>query len=1234
MNLLQTIRTIEEVAKGIPNVHTVVSAFEDLNREDTVYSAVIIQQQSHTHNDDWMQYNFYIGYADRLVEDGSNELSVQSTAMNTIHSIVRALRNILPSAEISYSNTNVFTQIFTALCAGAYETVSIILPISECDDSNEGIPGLDTLSTTITENGDYNFIPDGLGFDSVHVVVDVQPEVSLEERSISINENGPVVVTTTPGFTGMSKVNINVAVPQAGYKEGYDEGYSKGHQEGVTEGYADGVAAQKSKLQDITITENGTYDRVDGYKHIVVNVPASAEAEGHTININENGTFTYTPQEGVVWNSITVIANVPTEGGYQEGYEAGYAAGHEAGYTEGYTAGHTAGKTEGIAEQKAKLASVEIVANGTYEKEDGYNRVVVNVESPVVNLQEKTTNPTTTAVEVTPDPEFAGLSKVTVNPVDSNIDPNIVPENIKTGVTVLGVEGTLKEEKPEEVFDVQPSITDQTITPNEGSVFSRGTVRAVTADIDNNIVSNNIREGVTILGVEGTLKEVKPEERFNVQPSTVEQTITPTEGKVFSGGTVKAVTSNIDKNIVSNNIKEGVSILGVEGTLKEVKPEERFNVQPTTSDQTITPREGYTFSGGTVKAVTSSIDVNIVSDNIKEGVTILGVEGSHKGEKPEETFNVQPSTVEQTITPTEGKVFSGGTVKAVTSSIDSNIQPENIKQGVAILGIVGTLSESGGGDPDYRYMSGGVDRNGLRTLGWTEEDILRYEQNTPHYPWQNDLYTVSEENKALYGLDDPNPVSYKDDQTVTFVPNKKMDTYFNSGTFEGMKYIKGLPFYNCTRTDITRMFKNCSSLTTIPLLNTSNVTNMSNMFYGCSNLTTIPLLNTSNVTDMHSMFEGCSSLTTTPQLDTSNVTSMGIMFCNCTSLTTIPLLNTSNVTGMGNMFSNCTSLTSIPLFNTSNVTSMNYMFDNCQQLATIPILDTSNVTDMEGMFKNCTSLTSIHRFNTSKVTNMGSMFYNCRNLNGIPKLDTSNVTDMSNMLYYCRNLTAIPQLDTSNVTFMGSMFYHCDGLTTIPQLNTSNVIDMRNMFESCSSLTTIPQLDTSKVTKMDYMFDHCSSLTTIPQLNTSNVTKMDYMFASCIRLTKVPQLDTSKVTSMKYMFAGCQSLTAVEGIDFSGLTSELTNLFGYRNYLLPKITRFIVNGKINVDMSDEYSIKRLTEINYDSVKSILTAASLTDNTYAKTLAFNRKMTDSNGELKALVSSCTRKGWKITGLTLQ
>ena len=1091
MTYLELIKTLKSISLSQPNVHSFVRQFDDLNREDTVYSAIILQDQQHVQAGDFINYSFYISYTDRLVENNSNEDSIISTAISIINNIVNTLREIYPY-DVYLSNYNIFQQRFTALCAGAYSTITISIPAALCA---EDISGLDTLSTTITSNGDYNFIPDGLGFDSVHVVVDVQPEVSLEEKSISINENGQVVVTTTPGFTGMSKVNINVAVPQEGYKEGYDEGYSKGHQEGVTEGYADGVATQKSKLQDITIARNGIYDREDGYKHIVVNVPASAEAEGYTININENGTFTYTPQEGVVWNSVTVIANVPTEGGYQEGYEAGYTAGHEAGYTEGYTAGHEVGKAEGISEQKAKLGSIEITTNGTYEKEDGYNRVVVNVEHEV-NLQEKTTNPATTTVEVTPDLGFDGLSKVTVNPVDSNIDPNIVPENIKTGVTILGVEGSHKGEKPEETFNVQPSTVEQTITPTEGSVFSRGTVKAVTSAIDNNIQPANIKEGVTVLGVEGTLKEVKPEEIFDVQPSTVDQTITPTEGKVFSGGTVRAVTSDIDKNIVSNNIREGVTVLGVEGTLKEVKPEEIFDVQPSTVEQTIIPRAGYVFRGGIVKAVTAEIDENIKSNNIREGVTVLGVEG--------------------------------------------------------------TLKE---GEPNYRYMSGNVDRNGLRALGWTEEDIFRYEQNTPHYPWQNDQYIVSDENKNLYLLDDPNPDSYKNDPTVTFVPNKNMDTYFNSGTFENMKYIKGLPFYNCTRTDMTNMFK------------------------GCSNLTTIPFLDTSNVTEMTYLFAGCSNLVAIPQLNTSKVTHMGAMFSGCTSLTTIPLLDTSSAK------------------------YMTYMFNACKNLIEIPQIDTSNVLDISHMFDRCSRLTSIPMLNTSKTTAMHGLFYGCTNLTEVPQLNTSSTTDMT------------------------SMFENCTSLTTIPLLDTSNVSDARSMFYGCTSLTTVPQMDFSSATDVIAMFRGCTNLTEVPQMNLSWAQYVDDMFNGCTSLTTVHPLNTSGAMRMKYMFTGCTSLTTVEGINFSGLQEPLTYLFG-TSTSMSNIKRFIVNGWIDVNIKDNYSIKALTAIDYDSVKSILEAADRTTKTNSRTLAFNRTMSDPDRELRILVSSCMSKGWSITGLTLQ
>lgn len=92
---------------------------------------------------------------------------------------------------------------------------------------------------------------------------------------------------------------------------------------------------------------------------------------------------------------------------------------------------------------------------------------------------------------------------------------------------------------------------------------------------------------------------------------------------------------------------------------------------------------------------------------------------------------------------------------------------------------------------------------------------------------------------------------------------------------------------------------------------------------------------TSNVTDMSYMFNDCYSLTTIPQLDTSNVTTMDYMFNNCHSLTTIPLLDTSKVTSLFAMFYNCKALTTIPALDTSKVTDLSYMFYRCSSLKSI-----------------------------------------------------------------------------------------------------------------------------------------------------------------------------------------------------------------------------------------------------------------------------------------------------------
>ena len=129
-------------------------------------------------------------------------------------------------------------------------------------------------------------------------------------------------------------------------------------------------------------------------------------------------------------------------------------------------------------------------------------------------------------------------------------------------------------------------------------------------------------------------------------------------------------------------------------------------------------------------------------------------------------------------------------------------------------------------------------------------------------------------------------------------------------------------------------FKNKRRLKFVPMVDTSNVTDMSYMFNGCSALTTIPQLDTSNVTNMSSMFNGCYTLTAIPQLDTSSVTSMSSMFIGCSVLTTIPQLDTSNVTSMGSMFSSCYKLTFILIKNIGKSTLATFEFSGASKWGT------------------------------------------------------------------------------------------------------------------------------------------------------------------------------------------------------------------------------------------------------------------------------------------------------------
>ena len=295
------------------------------------------------------------------------------------------------------------------------------------------------------------------------------------------------------------------------------------------------------------------------------------------------------------------------------------------------------------------------------------------------------------------------------------------------------------------------------------------------------------------------------------------------------------------------------------------------------------------------------------------------------------------------------------------------------------------------------------------------------------------------------------------------------------------------------------------------------------------------LLNTSSVTDMSNLFMNCNKLQFIYAINTINATNMSNLFRNCNNLMSIPNLDTNNVTNMTNMFRDCTNIVNIPELNTNNAIDMFCMFLNCKSLTSISNLNASNVVNMYSMFSNCSSLTTVSNLNTSEVNTTRYMFSGCTNLTNISNFNTQNVLDTYCMFSGCTNITSIPYFNTSNVTNISSMFVNCYNLTSVPNLDTSNANTMANMFVNCYNLTTIPNFDTSKVTNMHRTFAFCTNLTTIPLLDTSNVVNMYSMFSNCSSLTTIPNFDTSKVNSMGSMFADCSSLTTIPNFDTSSL---------------------------------------------------------------------------------------------------
>lgn len=134
MKLYEIINTLQQIASAQPSVNNVFEGdVYKLNElKDIKYGAVVITQGTHRYANAFRYFNFNIFYVDRLIEDKSNKVLIQSTALDTLANIILAMD------EMGFDFNNVryhpFTQRFEAECAGAYAEVEFTAPEELCAD--------------------------------------------------------------------------------------------------------------------------------------------------------------------------------------------------------------------------------------------------------------------------------------------------------------------------------------------------------------------------------------------------------------------------------------------------------------------------------------------------------------------------------------------------------------------------------------------------------------------------------------------------------------------------------------------------------------------------------------------------------------------------------------------------------------------------------------------------------------------------------------------------------------------------------------------------------------------------------------------------------------------------------------------------------------------------------------------------------------------------------------------
>ena len=440
-------------------------------------------------------------------------------------------------------------------------------------DSAQGYMGLDTVTVTpiltetktTTVNGDV--IPtSGKYLTKVTVNVPTGSTINNQDKSVTPTESQQII-TADEGhdYTGLGTVTVG-AIP------------------------SNYVGSGITRRSSTDLTTSGA----------TVTVPVGYYSEQASKAVATGSAGTPTATKGTVTNhTVSVTPSVTNTTGY-------------------ITGGTKTGTAVTVSASELVSGKKEITANGDNIDVVNYATVKVAISGDPPTIDSLTVTPSESE-QVFNSSSVDGYKPVTVSAISSTYVGSNITRRDDTDLTVSGATVTVPagyyaDEETKSVATGSATTPATTITANPSiSVSSSGLITAsvsastnITPTVNAGYISSGTSGSVAVSG--SKTQQLTTKGATTYTPTTTNQTI--------SSGTYLTGTQTIsgDADLVAGNIKQGITIFGVEGTYSGSGASlQTKSVNPTESEQEVTPDSGY---DGLSKVTVGAIDSDYVGSGI------------------------------------------------------------------------------------------------------------------------------------------------------------------------------------------------------------------------------------------------------------------------------------------------------------------------------------------------------------------------------------------------------------------------------------------------------------------------------------------------------------------------------------------------------------------------------------------------------------------------------------------